>query len=404
MAICQICSFEPLYPIIALGHQPPSDAFISPERKHESFNVYPLDVFFCTNCKLVQLGYMVDPEILFRDYVYNTRTNAATCDNFMELAKSVTKKYKLKNEDLVVDIGSNDGTLLEFFKSQGAQVLGIDPSSTAKIAIDNGIPTIIDFFNKKTAQYVVDKYKRPKIITAMNVFAHVKELDSFMRGISMLLDDQGIFISESHYLLDMIEKLQYDAIYHEHLRYYSIKPLIYLFSKYNMEVFYVERIPSHGGSLRVYAAKSGAYDRDGSVQELIQTEERAGLHLQETYDRFAHRIVESKHRLLELILQIKKKGYEIVGIGAPAKGNTFLNFCQIREDLITYLAEHSKLKIGLLAPGSLIPVLDEEKIFQEQPPYALLLSWNLKNIIVSKLLAKGYRGKLIIPGEKPIIE
>lgn len=352
----------------------------------------------------MQLGYVVDPEILFRDYVYNTSTNTATCDNFMELAKSVIEKYEVKSEDLVVDIGSNDGTLLEFFKSQGVQVLGVDPSSATKIAIDNEIPTIIDFFNKKTAQHIVDKYKRPKVITAMNVFAHVKELDSFMCGISMLLDDKGIFISESHYLLDMIEKLQYDAVYHEHLRYYSIKPLIHLFNKYNMEVFCVERIPSHGGSIRVYAAKSGAYDKDESVQELLKAEESAGLYSPETYDRFAHRIVESKHRLLELILQIKKKGYEIVGIGAPAKGNTFLNFCQIRSDLITYLAEHSKLKIGLLAPGSLIPVVDEEKIFQEQPHYALLLSWNLKDVIVPKLRAKGYCGKFIIPGEKPSIE
>lgn len=404
MKNCQICAAAEPKCFLSLGHQPPSDEFLLPERLSASFEVYPLDLFYCENCGLVQLGYSVDPEKLFNDYAYNTGTSGELRRQFQELAEVLISQEKLGPNDLVVDIGSNDGTLLAGFQKAGVSVLGVEPSSVASIAIERGVRTKKAFFNEAVAKEVREEFGLARIITATNVFAHVRELDSFMKGIAVLLKPKGLFITESHYLLSLVQKLQYDAIYHEHLRYYSLKPLQRLFARYGLEVISAQEVPSHGGSIRVYAAHCGAYPVDEALTELLQCEIDAGLYSFSTFESMARRIEAAKFELLSLLIELKREGKRIVGIGAPAKGNTLLNYCQLRGDMIDYLAEHSALKIGRYAPGSLIPVLHEDLLFKEQPDYGLLLSWNLKNLIVPKLREKGFTGRFIIPGEHPSIE
>jgi hypothetical protein len=400
---CSVCGEEKLEQFLTLGHQPPSDVFLKEEGLEKPEVTYPLNLFFCHTCSLVQLGYTVDPDILFRDYVYNTGSNNALKVNFKALVEKIITTYKLGEGDFVVDVGSNDGTLLANYISHGIKVLGIDPSSSTSIALENGIPTIVDYFNAETAARAKEENGSAKIITATNVFAHVKDLDSFMHGIKELLDDTGVFISENGYVVDMVEGMQYDSIYHEHLRYYSVTSLMTLFARYDMEIIEVEQIPSHGGSIRVYAAKKGAWPVSDNVETLHKREKERGFDSFSRHQKFADDVVAMKFALLDIVYDLKKKGARIVGIGAPAKGNTLLNYCKLDTALIGSLMERSPLKIGLYSPGMHIPVVDEKYLFDNQPEAALLLSWNLADELVPKIRQAGYKGAFIIPNPVPRI-
>jgi len=389
--------------ILDLGRQPPSDAFLRKDDLEKPEAAYPLEFCLCRNCKLAQLNYVVDPEKLFRDYVYNTATNNALKANFKNLVDLLVDRFNLKKDDFAVDVGSNDGTLLSYYLPHGIKVLGIDPSSSTSLALAQNIPTIVDFFSRDLAKKVRAEHGQAETITATNVFAHVDKLDDFMSGIKELLAPRGVFVSESGYVLDLIEKLQWDSIYHEHLRYYSTKPLTVLFDKFGMEIFDIERIPSHGGSIRVYAARKGDYEVQPSVKDLLDLEERSGLYDEMTFVRFADRVRRNKEKIQKLVLEQKKSGKRIAGIGAPAKGNTLLNFCRLGPDAVDYLAEKSELKIGLFSPGMHIPVVDEARLFEDQPEYALLLSWNLADELIPKIRGKGYKGRFIIPNPEVAI-
>lgn len=394
---CFICSNTHLLKFLDLGAQPPSDAFLRKEDLGKPEAKYPLALYFCEACGLVQLQDIVSPEVLFREYVYTTGMNNSLRANFKALVEMLVSRYTLTKETLVIDIGSNDGTLLSNYAPFGVKVLGIDPSSASAIARENGIPTLTEFFNKKTAEDVVQAHGQAKVVTATNVFAHVDDLDSFMRGIRAVLSEDGVFVSESGYLLDMIETIGYDAIYHEHLRYYSLRPLVALFERFGMEIIDVERISSHNGSIRVYAAFKGAYPKAASVAELLALEESKALHVKETLVLFAKRVYGHRDALIALLTDARKSGKRVVGIGAPAKGNTLLNFCGITPKIVGCLLEKSELKIGLFAPGTHIPVVGEALLYAEQPEYALLLSWNLAGELVPLLKQKGFMGKFIIP-------
>ncbi|MDO8594370.1 MAG: class I SAM-dependent methyltransferase [bacterium] len=400
---CFICQNKYLFRFLNFGNQPPSDAFVRKEDIGKPETKYTLSLYFCGECGLVQLGYAVDPNMLFRDYVYTTGMNNSLRKNFRELVDKIVFRFALGRSDLAIDIGSNDGTLLENYASHNVSTLGVDPSSVAAIAVSKGIKTVRDFWNKGTAERIVKEYGKAKVVTATNVFAHVEDLDSFMRGLQAGLRDDGVFISESGYLLDMVETLGYDAVYHEHLRYYSLKPLTVLFERFGMEMFDVEHIPSHNGSIRVYAARKGAYAKTSSIGELLAQEERKGLHTKETLVQFAKRAYAHRDAFTALLTGIKKSGKRIVGIGAPAKGNTLLNFCGITTETIDCLLEKSELKIGLYAPGTRIPVVSESLLYSERPDFALILSWNLASELMPKLRANGYKGAFIIPFPEPKI-
>jgi quercetin dioxygenase-like cupin family protein len=393
-----------MYEVIDLGHQPPSDAFLSEEELNESKIFYPLKVFFCEDCKLVQLSYAVDPKILFTDkYVYTSASNKPLLAHMKSLAERFTKDLGLSGRDLVVDIASNDGALLKEFEEHNVRILGVDPSSVADIAIKNKIPTIKDFFNEALAKSILSDHGKAKLITGLSLIPHAKELVSIISGVKILLDHKGVFLAESHYLADMIEKLQYDAIYHEHLRYYSVTSLVNLFSRFGMEVFHAERIPTHGGSIRVLACKKGDYPVSDSVKFLLKEEEKSNLNSKDSFDNFRKKVNDNKRKLNAILHDIKSKGHRIVGIGAPAKGTTLLNFCKIDSSKLDYLAETSELKIGKYSPGMHIRILSEARLFEDNPGYALLLPWNIKENIIPKLREKGYMGKIIIPNPEPQI-
>lgn len=389
--------------ILDLGRQPPSDAFLTKADLKKPENSYPLELYFCKRCTLVQLGCTVDPEILFRDYVYTSGMNNSLKVNFKNLVSKIVKKFKLTKSDLAVDIGSNDGTLLANYRPYGIKTLGIDPSSATKFALAKGLATMVDFFDQNSAVRAQKKYGQAKIITATNVFAHVPNLNSFMRGVIHLLTPDGIFITESGYLLDLVEKIQYDSVYHEHLRYYSLLSLTNLFKQFGLEIFDVERIGTHNGSIRVYAARAGRYPKTVSMSRLLKLEKRRHLNELKTLRQFTSKATKHRLALQNLLIKIKKNGKKIVGIGAPAKGNTLLNSCHLGPETIDYLAEKSDLKIGLYSPGAHILVRSEKILYTKQPEYGLILSWNIAEELMSKMKKNGFRGKFIIPFPKPII-
>ena len=401
---CQICSSDKTHKFLSLGEQPPSDRFLNENQLNEFEPKFPLDLFFCEECKLVQLGHSADPKLLFTNtFVYTTGSSGELVKNFKALAEKLIQRFDLTENDLAIDIGSNDGTLLSNFLPFKIKVLGIDPSESAKLAAEKNVPTLREFFNEATAKKILEQHGKASVITATNVFAHVKELDSFMKGIKLLLKEKGVFIEESHYLAAMISKMEYDSIYAEHLRYYSLKPLIVLFEKYGMQVFDAEKISTHGGSLRVYVCLKNSFKVSTNVSIILEEEEKAGLYSKETFFDFALRVKENKTKLLALLSDLKNKGKKIVGIGAPAKGNTLLNYCEIGTDFLDYLAEKQNLKIGKFSPGMHLKVVEESAVFADQPDYALLLAWNLKDIIVPKLKEKGFKGKFIVSNPEPHI-
>jgi len=395
---CFICSNTNLKLIIDLGkHPPPLNFLTNTHIRSRKERLFPLKLFYCEKCGLCQLDNAINPELMFKEYTYTSGISVDFRNHLNSLVKTLVKKFQLGSNDFVIDIGSNDGTLLSYFRSNGVKVLGVEPSNIAKLALANRIPTINKFFDVQVARKILHYEGTAKIITATNVFAHVNKLDSFMKGIKMLLGTSGIFVSESQYLLDIIEKLEYDTIYHEHLRYYSLKPLLALFKQYDMEVFDIERIPSHGGSIRVYASHKGMFSKSNSIKKLIKEEELKKLYSLTTLKLFAKRIKENKDALVSLLLDLKRRGKKIVGISAPARSSTILNYCKINSKILDYIVEKGQLKIGRYTPGTHIKVVDDKILIQEQPDYALLLSWHLRNSIVTKIKNDGYNGKIIVP-------
>jgi len=399
---CQVCNSPKLEAILFLGYLPPVNQLHNiGEQPHEQPS-YPAQLLHCQNCHLVQLGLIVDPEVLFPpEYPYTSSTTKILRENFAELYEECKSIAKLGKEDLVVDIGSNDGNLLSNFKDKH-RVVGITPEEIGKLAIQRGIPTIINFFNREAVEKIRKGYGKAKIITATNVFAHIENVNEAVKLIMELLAEDGIFISESHYILRLIETLQYDTIYHEHMRYYSLHSLKYLLEKHGIEIIHAKEIPTHGGSIRVYAARKGKYPIKDTVAVLLKNEE--SLLDKERLLEFRERIVLSKLKLHSLLLDIKKKGKRVYGIGAPSRASTLINYVGLDDGIIDCVMEiKGSHKIGKYIPGTLIPVLEESRLFEEQPDYALLLSWHIADELIPKLKQNGFRGEFIIPLPEPKI-
>ena len=396
---CQICGNDNLKPVINLGHLAPCDSLLWPEQLKKAESTYPLNVVRCTECDLMQIDYVVDPaELFFPEYPYRSGITPTLVKNLRFTGPTIMERYNVGKGNLAIDIGSNDGTLLSGFKDAGMKVLGVEPTNIAQIANDNGIETIQEFFSEELATRVVKERGFASIVTAANMFAHVAQLGSMIRGIERLLDNGGVFVSESHYLMDLIETVQYDSIYHEHLKYYSVKSIIRLFDFYNFTVVDVDRIPNYGGSIRVSAMKGKGHEVKDSVKNLLAEEKRMGLYDDALYDDFVSRIRKSKFDLLHLVVNAKANGAQIVGIGSPGRAATTLGYCNIDTDLMPYIAEQStSLKLGLFMPGVHVPIIDEKQLFDEQPEYAIMLSWHYWEPIVEKLRAKGLRSKIILP-------
>ena len=398
---CQICDNAELKPILFLGYLPPVNQMHNVgENPHEQPS-YPAQLLYCGKCHLVQLELIVDPKILFpAEYPYTSSTTKILRDNFAEMYNECKTIVDLGKEDLVVDIGSNDGNLLSNFKDSH-KVLGITPENIGKIAIERGIPTVLDYFKKDVVEKIKKERGKAKIITATNVFAHIENINEIVDLISGLLEEDGVFISESHYLLRLIETLQYDTIYHEHLRYYSLHSLKYLLEKHGFEIFHAKEIPTHGGSIRVYAARKGKYPVKDTVKSLLDNEKKTILNQGKLLD-FKNKVVASKLELYSLLLDIKKQGKRIYGIGAPSRAGTLTNYIGLDDGIIDYVVEiKGSHKIGKYMPGTLIPVVEESKLFEDQPEYAIFLSWHIADELAPKIKQKGFKGDFIVPLPHP---
>jgi len=360
---------------------------------------YPLRFLICQECGLAQIDYVVPPEVLFYpEYPYRSGITETLKQNLYSLAMTTTKKLKLQKNDLVIDIGSNDGTILEGYKAAGMNVLGVEPTNIAQIARQNGIETINEFFSAEVAEKIKAKYGQAPLITAANMFAHVPNLGSLIRGVNTLLIDGGVFITESHYLLDIIKTVQYDSIYHEHLKFYALKPLTILMHQYGFTITDAERIPNYGGSIRVYATKGTNLPQSERLIEMIAKEKLEGLYERSTYQAFRRKVVQSKIDLQTLLLKIRNAGETVAGIGCPGRSSTLLNYCNVDTELLPYIAEQStSLKLGLFLPGTHIPIVDEEILFRDQPDYVLMLSWHYSKPIINNLRKKGLKSRIILP-------
>jgi len=399
---CQVCENKKLDSILFLGYLPPVNQMHKVGTRPEEQPSYPAELLYCSKCHLVQLGLVVNPKLLFpAEYPYTSSTTKILRENFAELYEESNKILDLKKEDLIIDIGSNDGNLLSNFKKH--KVLGITPEDIGNIAIERGIPTIIDYFNEKTVQKIKKEHGKAKIITATNVFAHIDDPNKITELILDVLKEDGLFISESHYLLPLIETLQYDTIYHEHLRYYSLHSLKYLLEKHGLEVFHTKEIPTHGGSIRVYAARKGKYEIKDTVQKQSDKEKNIVLDKKNLL-KFEEQVVLSKMKLHTLMADIKSKGEKIYGIGAPSRASTLINYVGIDDGIMDFVMEiKGSYKVNKYMPGTLIPVIDENKLYEDQPEYALLLSWHIAKELAPKIKEKGFKGKFIVPLPEPRI-
>ena len=389
-----------------LGDHPPSNSFLTVDQIQDE-KMFPLDVYICNSCYLVQLIDVVSAENIFNEYYYLSSSSKALVNHFSYMTADIMDKFDLLPRDIVVDIGCNDGITLDTYQINEIVKIGVEPSDVAKLAKQKGHIVINQFFSDTVAEDIVRKFGRAKIITATNVFAHVDDIHSFVLGIPILLSDEGVFIIEVSYLLDLVEQNLFDTVYHEHLCYLSLTSVIPFLKKYDLDVFKVERylIGASGPSVRFFIQKSNYNKRsiDRSVEEMLIMEYEWGVHEISTYRSFSERIQKVKKDTISLISELKEKKYKIGGFGAPAKGNTLINYYKLTNKEILCIAENNLLKQGMLTPGSHIPIISDNEFLENRLDFALLLSWNYKEYFLenSEYIRQG--GKFIIPLPTPQI-
>ena len=403
---CRICGSNNLFEFLDLGFTPPADQFLREDQLRQPETHYPLTVLMCEDCNLAQLSYVVPGEVLYRrDYPYESSMTQSGQLHWDEFAETVCKSYGIGEGDLVVDIGSNVGVLLGSFAKQGATTLGIDPASNiVRIAEKRGIETWDEFFSPRIAEKAVRAKGNATIITATNVFAHVDDLKSFMEAVDILLSKNGIFIFEAPYFGNLINFLEYDTIYHEHLSYLLLEPIIKLANQFGMEVSDVLERDIHGGSFRVFISRIGERQINEGVADFLQREKDGKWSCPDTLNEFSLKVKKNREELISLLNSLKSSGKKVAAVSAPAKGMTLLNYCRIGPETLDFVTEKSTLKIGRHCPGVHIPVLDDDALISNQIDYALLLAWNFAEEIMNNL--KEFReggGKFIIPIPHPKI-
>lgn len=398
---CQICGSETKQ-FLDLGEHPPCDFWDESEIDQEI--AYPLTVHFCSWCSLVQLGEMVKQEALFTPecgYHHIAALSSSFLKHLDVLASRTVERFQLTENDLMIEIGSNDGALLEAFQKQGVKVLGVDPTDVTGIADAKKLVTISKFFDKDVAKEIGREHGKAKVITALNTFAHVSGLDSVVEGIEGLLTADGVFISENHYVLDLIKELQYDFIYHEHIYYYSLLALGNHLARHGMVIFDIKPIPIHGGSIRYYAAKKNskhAKNISQAVNDLRAQEKQLGYDKEETYKQFAKRVAGKKDELMTLLAKLKIEGKRVVGYGASGRANTIIQYCGITTEHIDYMIDDAPAKLGMYTPGSHLEIKNSEALKTDKPDYILVFAWAFYNEIAKKnqqYLKDG--GQMIVP-------
>lgn len=397
---CRFCHSDRTIRFLDLGEMPPANDFIAPaQASTDQERKYNLDLHFCSSCGLVQLGQIVPPETIFKDYIYFSGTSDAVHQHGKYLLDKFQKSIALKSESLIVEIASNDGTILRYLKETGAKIIGVEPAENVALeANSQGLHTINTFFNSKTSEEIRAAHGQATLILARNVFAHVPEIHDFTQGMKHLLAQEGIIAIEAPYLVDLLEKNEFDTIYHEHYSYLSVRPMINLMKLHSLEVFDLESTDMHGGSLIYYIGHSNQHPISKRVAEYIAIERKNNLENIETYNSFAARVMTIKADLINLLKSLKEEGKRLVGYGASAKGNTLLNFCGVGTELLDYIVDKSPHKHNLLTPGMHIPIFPVEKLIADVPDYTLILAWNFSKEIIQQqdaYLKKG--GKFILP-------
>ena len=381
---CRLCASDDLTRVLSIPATPPANAFVGADQLEQPQQVFKLDLWYCAACGHLQLLDVVDPAVLFENYVYVSGTSPAFVKHFNEYASHIIGSFDLKEGSLVVDVGSNDGTLLTQFKDQGMRVLGIDPArEIAAAATAGGIETLNTFFDSTVAGQICESHGQAKCVTANNVFAHIDDLAEIVNGIRTLLAPDGVFAFEVSYRMDVLQDTLFDTIYHEHLDYHAVKPLKAFFERNGMRLIDVERVSTHGGSLRGFAQRAdGSRKVSPSVDALISVEETARLYKIDRYLDFAAQIEEMGASLRTLLDQIKAEGKTVAGFGAPAKATTLMYRFGLDQTDIIYIVDDSPLKQGLYSPGLHIPVVPKEHLDQQPVDYLLILAWNFADPII----------------------
>lgn len=402
MARCRLCGNKLQHMFLSLGNSPLANLYLDESELHTTEAYYPLEVFVCDSCFLVQLEeYETAERIFSATYAYFSSYSESWLQHCKEYTDMIVDRFFLNKHSHVLEVASNDGYLLQYFKEYGIPVRGVEPAkNTAEVARKRGIPTDVTFFNSTYAKKLLEYDQQGDLIIGNNVLAHNPDLHDFVEGLNIALKPDGVITMEFPHLLRLMEKNQFDTIYHEHFSYFSFNVALTLFAKHDLEVFDVEEIPTHGGSLRIYAQHKEDIPkpRTQRVEKLLEKEATAGLFDVDTYYKFGENVKLTKRLLLQCLIHLKNSGKKIVGYGAPAKGNTLLNYCGIRTDFLDYTVDRNPAKQGKYLPGTHLPIMHPDVIKQHKPDYILILPWNIKDEIMQQLgYIREWGGRFIIP-------
>ncbi|MBN1241025.1 MAG: class I SAM-dependent methyltransferase [Gammaproteobacteria bacterium] len=398
---CRVCGTPLKHLFVDLGMSPLCQTVVRPEQINDMEPFYPLRVYVCGECFLVQLDEYVPPQGIFTEYAYFSSCSPSWIAHAERYVDDVSARFGLGGSSFVVEIASNDGYLLQHFVRRGVDVLGVEPArNVALVAVEKGIPTTCRFFDERVAAEIADRHKPPDLILGNNVLAHVPQVNSFVRGIKMLLKPGGVVTMEFPHLMNLIDLTQFDTIYHEHFSYLSLLTVHRLFASHELEIFDVQRLPVHGGSLRIFAkhAADPAHRVEPSVAELLELERERGFADLGVYEGFGDKVARLKRDILSFLIAAREDGRTIAGYGAPGKGNTLLNYCGIRTDFIDYTVDVNPYKQGTYTPGARIPVYPPERIRETRPDYLFILPWNLRQEIVQQTAyIRDWGGRWVVP-------
>lgn len=398
---CRFCQTPLQHSFADLGLSPLSNSYVRPEHQDRGEKFYPLHAYVCSACKLVQLEEFESPEAIFSDYAYFSSYSTSWLEHAQHYCQAMRERFGLGAASQVVELASNDGYLLQYFQQMGVPVLGVEPAANvAKVAMEKGIPTRVAFFGVATAEAMLAAGESADLLLGNNVLAHVPDLNDFVAGMQRLLKPDGVITMEFPHLLQLMQHNQFDTIYHEHFSYFSLLTVQRVFARHGLALFDVEELPTHGGSLRIYARHSNhaAASPTNRLLVLREREIAAGLDDLPAYASFAEQVRETKRKLLEFLIAAKRQGKRIAGYGAPAKGNTLLNYCGIRSDFIDFTVDRNPAKQGTLLPGTRIPVFAPERIMAEKPDYLLILPWNLRDEVMQQMAGiRAWGGQFVVP-------